>query len=86
MILRRFMKHVTDQNWFVGGLDEIVVVMGIFLGLQVQAWFYGVLNVFIFQRGSAFSLASAFNTLFFTVNIFQPSIGIFSVLSSFSAS
>ena len=37
MILRRFMKHVTDQNWFAVGLDVLVVIVGIFLGLQVQA-------------------------------------------------
>ena len=36
MILRRFMKHVTDQNWFAVGLDVIVVITGIFLGMQVQ--------------------------------------------------
>lgn len=39
MILRRFMKHVTDQNWFAVGLDVIVVIVGIFLGLQVQQWY-----------------------------------------------
>lgn len=39
MILRRFMKHVTDQDWFAVGLDVIVVIVGIFLGLQVQAWY-----------------------------------------------
>ena len=39
MILRRFMKHVTDQNWFAVGLDVIVVIVGIFLGLQVQAFY-----------------------------------------------
>ncbi len=38
MILRRFMKHVTDQNWFAVGLDVIVVVVGIFLGMQVTEW------------------------------------------------
>ena len=38
MILRRFMKHVTDQNWFAVGLDVIVVIVGIFLGLQVTEW------------------------------------------------
>jgi len=41
MILRRFMKHVTDQNWFAVGLDVIVVIVGIFLGLQVQEWSEG---------------------------------------------
>ena len=38
MILRRFMKHVTEQNWFAVGLDVIVVIVGIYLGLQVQEW------------------------------------------------
>jgi len=38
MILRRFTKHVTDQNWFAVGLDVLVVVAGIFLGLQFTDW------------------------------------------------
>jgi hypothetical protein len=38
MILRRFIEHVTDQNWFAVGLDVIVVVVGIFLGMQVTEW------------------------------------------------
>lgn len=39
MILRRFMKHIKEQNWFAVGLDVVVVIVGIFLGLQVQAWY-----------------------------------------------
>ena len=38
MLLRRFTKHVTDQNWFAVCLDVIVVVLGIFLGMQVTEW------------------------------------------------
>lgn len=38
MILRRFMKHLTDQNWFAVGLDVLVVITGIFLGMQVTNW------------------------------------------------
>ncbi|WP_286830254.1 MULTISPECIES: hypothetical protein [Kordiimonas] len=38
MILRRFMKHVTDQNWVAVGLDVLVVITGIFIGLQVTDW------------------------------------------------
>lgn len=38
MILRRFMQHVKQQNWFAVGLDVVVVIVGIFLGLQVQEW------------------------------------------------
>jgi hypothetical protein len=32
------MKHVTDQNWFAVGLDVLVVITGIFLGMQVTEW------------------------------------------------
>lgn len=38
MILRRFMSHVSDQNWFAVGLDLVVVIVGIFLGLQFTQW------------------------------------------------
>jgi hypothetical protein len=38
MILRRFTKHIIAQNWFAVGLDVIVVVVGIFLGMQVADW------------------------------------------------
>ena len=39
MLLRRFTKHITDQNWFAVSLYVIVVIVGIFLGLQVQNWY-----------------------------------------------
>ncbi|MEX0300315.1 MAG: DUF6090 family protein [Kordiimonas sp.] len=38
MILRRFTEHVRDQNWFAVALDFLVVVAGIFVGLQVTDW------------------------------------------------
>ncbi len=38
MILRRFMQHVDEQNWFAVWIDVVVVVVGIFLGLQVTDW------------------------------------------------
>ncbi len=38
MILRRFILHIQDQNWFAVGLDVLVVIVGIFLGMQVTEW------------------------------------------------
>lgn len=38
MLLRRFTQHVKDQNWFAVGLDFLIVVSGIYIGLQVDAW------------------------------------------------
>jgi hypothetical protein len=41
MILRRFMQHVKDQNWFAVWLDLGIVVLGIVIGFQVTDWNQG---------------------------------------------
>lgn len=38
MLLRRITKHVKDQNWFAVLIDFFIVVVGVFVGLQVQTW------------------------------------------------
>jgi hypothetical protein len=38
MILRRLSQHVKDQNWLAVALDFLIVVAGVFMGLQVQEW------------------------------------------------
>ena len=38
MILRSITKHVRDQNWFAVGIDFIIVVVGVFIGIQVANW------------------------------------------------
>lgn len=38
MLLRRITQHIKNQNWFAVGLDVIVVIVGIFLGMQVTEW------------------------------------------------
>lgn len=38
MILRSITKHVRDQNWFAVLLEILIVVVGVFIGLQVQQW------------------------------------------------
>jgi hypothetical protein len=38
MILRRLMLHVKEQNWFAVGLDFLIVVVGVFIGIQVSNW------------------------------------------------
>lgn len=39
MILRRFTQHVQTQNWVAVGLDFIVVVLGLFIGFQLDRWY-----------------------------------------------
>ena len=38
MIFRRFNDHIRNQNWFAVSIDLIVVVLGIYIGLQADAW------------------------------------------------
>ncbi len=37
MILRRIIEHVKTQNWTAVALDFVIVVMGVFIAMQVQA-------------------------------------------------
>ena len=38
MLLRRISIHVKEQNWFAVGVDFIIVVVGVFIGIQVANW------------------------------------------------
>lgn len=38
MILRSLTRHVREQNWFAVGLDFLIVVIGVFIGIQVANW------------------------------------------------
>ena len=38
MILRRITEHLKSQNWFAVAIEFVIVVVGVFMGLQVQDW------------------------------------------------
>ena len=38
MILRRITEHVKAQNWFAVAIDFVIVVGGVFIGIQVSNW------------------------------------------------
>ncbi|MEZ6001216.1 hypothetical protein [Hyphomonas sp.] len=38
MLLRRFTEHVKAQNWTAVALDFVIVVLGVFIGIQVSNW------------------------------------------------
>ncbi len=38
MLLRRVIEHVRNQNWFAVGVDFVIVVIGVFIGIQVANW------------------------------------------------
>ena len=38
MILRRVIEHVRKQEWTAIGIDLVIVVVGVFIGIQVANW------------------------------------------------
>lgn len=38
LLLRRVVEHVKTQNWTAVAIDFLIVVIGVFVGLQVQDW------------------------------------------------
>ncbi|MFC2953532.1 hypothetical protein ACFOOP_16460 [Marinicaulis aureus] len=38
MLLRRIAEHVKAQNWTAVALDFVIVVVGVFIGIQVSNW------------------------------------------------
>jgi len=38
VLLRRVIEHVKSQNWLAVGLDFVIVVVGVFIGIQVSNW------------------------------------------------
>lgn len=38
MLLRRVMEHVNAQNWFAVGIDLVIVVVGVIIGIEVTNW------------------------------------------------
>lgn len=38
MLLRSITEHVKSQNWLAVGIDFVIVVFGVFIGIQVSDW------------------------------------------------
>lgn len=38
MLPRRVIEHVKNQNWTAVALDFVIVVAGVFIGIQVSNW------------------------------------------------
>jgi hypothetical protein len=38
LLFRRISKHLKEQNWFAVAIDFFIVVIGVYIGLQVQEW------------------------------------------------
>lgn len=38
MLLRRVIDHVREQNWFAVGIDFVIVVVGVYIGIEVANW------------------------------------------------
>ena len=38
MILRRLAEHLKQQHWTAIAIELVIVVLGVFLGMQVSSW------------------------------------------------
>jgi hypothetical protein len=38
MLLRRVIEHVREQNWTAVGIDFVIVVVGVYIGIEVANW------------------------------------------------
>ena len=38
MLFRRVRKHVKAHDWFAVGVDFVIVVIGVYIGIQVSNW------------------------------------------------
>jgi hypothetical protein len=38
MVVRQFRKHVADHNWFAAVIDFLIVLIGVFLGIEASNW------------------------------------------------
>lgn len=38
MVVRRFQEHAARADWFAVGIDILIVVIGVFLGMQASNW------------------------------------------------
>lgn len=56
MIRRRIAEHLKAQNWFAVAIDFVIVVIGVFVGIQVSNWNAARADR---QRGDAFAVRLA---------------------------
>lgn len=38
MLLRRIKQHVANENWFAVCVDFVIVVIGVYVGIEVSNW------------------------------------------------
>ncbi|XUU61248.1 hypothetical protein ACRAQ6_02960 [Erythrobacter sp. HA6-11] len=62
MILRRITQHVRDQNWAAIAIDFVIVVTGVFLGIQIGNWNAGRLEQANYERALVDLKVTAWNS------------------------
>jgi hypothetical protein len=44
VVLRRVIEHVREQHWTAIGIDFVIVVLGVFVGIQVSNWYQALIE------------------------------------------
>lgn len=72
MILRRVTEHVTEQHWAAVVIELVVVILGVFIGLQVDNWNQGRRDrerERIYLEGIAVELAESIDSIDDSINL-----------------
>ena len=88
MLLRRITKHVTEQNWFAVFIDFLIVVVGVFIGIQVANWNDGLKakqaeRLYVERMHEDITFAQGFVQTMLTRRIqgFQSSLGMIELMN-----
>jgi hypothetical protein len=73
MIFRRIKAHVQKENWFAVGIDFVIVVVGVFLGIQIGNWNDMRSDERAYQNAMMRLAEESFATLD-EINDFQPAV------------
>jgi len=69
MILRRITKHLETQNWFAVVLDLLIVVLGVFLGIQIGNWNEDRLDEVAYQKAHSRMISETKSNIRYAENL-----------------
>ena len=80
MLLRSITNHVKSQNWFAVGLDFVIVVIGVYIGIEVSNWNEARTNN---QRGEYFA-GRLLDDMQFEFSIYDNEVNYYSTVHDYA--
>ena len=80
MLLRRITDHIKAQNWFAVGVDFVIVVVGVYIGIQVSNWNEARIDM---QRGEYFA-ARLLGDIHLELSFYENEIDYYSIVHDYA--